>query len=101
MTGDPTDVFGQVLSHSDPAGIRLVLGYMNTSDPTMYKDFPGGVLPVCGEVYIPVSGYNPRVAFGLKLIFMLCFIPRLIRYVIAQLFPRWRLTLRWPLSVSI
>ncbi|HPQ50251.1 MAG: DotA/TraY family protein [Alphaproteobacteria bacterium] len=60
VTGDPTDVFGQVLSHSDSAGIRLVLGYMNTSDPTMYKDFPGGVLPVCGEVYIPVSGYNPE-----------------------------------------
>ncbi len=58
VSGDPTDAFTQVLQTSNLSGIRLVMGYKNPDDPDRYKEYPGGVLPVCGEVFIPVNGYN-------------------------------------------
>lgn len=58
VSGDAGDAFTQVLQASNLSGIRLVMGYKNPDDPLRYKEYPGGVLPVCGEVYIPVNGYN-------------------------------------------
>ncbi|OIN87637.1 MAG: hypothetical protein AUJ12_01220 [Alphaproteobacteria bacterium CG1_02_46_17] len=60
ITGAPTDAFAQVLSHSEAGGIRMVIGFVDAAQPKLYEDYPGSVLPVCGEIFIPVTGYNPE-----------------------------------------
>ncbi|MCB1557890.1 MAG: DotA/TraY family protein [Alphaproteobacteria bacterium] len=58
VEGNPGSAFSLAMNASGNAGIRLVMGFKNTDQPDLFKEYPGGVLPVCGEVFIPVSGYN-------------------------------------------
>lgn len=58
VSGDANDPFARIMNFSGPGGIRLVIGYKNPNNAALYKEYPGGVLPVCGEVFIPISGYN-------------------------------------------
>lgn len=69
VTGDPGDAFAQVLSQSESGGIRVVMGYQDPDDPSKFNKYPGGVLPVCGEVYIPVTGYNPEALLAAEAYF--------------------------------
>ncbi len=68
-SGAAGDPFGDILAFSGGAGITLVMGYVNPSDPTLYAQYPGGVLPVCGEVYIPVTAYTPEALFAAEAYF--------------------------------
>ncbi len=58
VTGDASDPFARIMNFSEAGGIRLVMGYKNPTNTALYEKYPGGVLPVCGEVFIPISGYN-------------------------------------------
>jgi len=72
VTGAPTDAFAQVLSHSEAGGIRMVIGFVDPAQPKLYEDYPGSVLPVCGEIFIPVSGYNPESLLTAEVLFLRC-----------------------------
>lgn len=64
-----TDPFSKILAFSGGQGISIVLGYTDPSDPTKFSDYPGGVLPVCGEVMVPVSGFNGEALFAAEAYF--------------------------------
>ncbi|HNQ91604.1 MAG TPA: DotA/TraY family protein [Alphaproteobacteria bacterium] len=57
-TFNAADPFSQILLFSGGQGIQIVFGYTDPGDPTKYKEYPGGVLPVCGEVSIPVASMS-------------------------------------------
>lgn len=53
--GDANDDFIQILKYSGFGDIRIVLGTFDDDQPEKYAQYPGKVLPVCGEVTIPVT----------------------------------------------
>lgn len=53
---NPSDHFVKILDFSGGSDIRIVLGEYIDAEPDKYKEYPGKVLPVCGEVTIPVTG---------------------------------------------
>lgn len=56
--------FPAVLEFSGFGDIHLVHGDRDDANPARYKDYPGGVLPVCGEVSIPVTGTTGEAIFA-------------------------------------
>lgn len=62
--GDPADHFIQILTYSNYGDIKIVLGAYDDSNPTKYAEYPGGVLPVCGEITIPVTGRTGEALFA-------------------------------------
>lgn len=61
MAGDP---FIDILQFSGGGDIRLVFGEFDENNPDKYKEFPGGVLPVCGELTVPVTGNTGEALFA-------------------------------------
>ena len=61
---DANDAFIKVLAFTGGQDIHVVFGYVDESNPDRFKDYPGGVLPVCGEVIIPVTGFNGESIFA-------------------------------------
>lgn len=58
------DQFSDAVSFSGGGDIRLVFGYKDESGSNIYKDdYPGGVIPLCGEVVIPVTGFTGESLF--------------------------------------
>ena len=60
----PTDDFIKILTYSGFRDIRIIIGEFDPADPARYKEYPGGVLPVCGEVTIPVTGLTGEAVFA-------------------------------------
>jgi hypothetical protein len=53
---NPADHFVKILDFSGGSDIRIVMGEYIAAEPDRYKEYPGKVLPVCGEITIPVTG---------------------------------------------
>lgn len=49
-------IFTDILTFSGKGDIRIVLGEFLEDDPQKYESYPGKILPVCGEITIPVTG---------------------------------------------
>ena len=50
------DNFSDAVTFSGGGDIRIVFGYKDESGTNLYKkDYPGGVIPLCGEVVVPIS----------------------------------------------
>lgn len=62
--GTAGDTFIDILKFANMKDIRIVFGEFKEDRPTFYEEYPGGVLPVCGEVVIPVSGYTGEAMFA-------------------------------------
>jgi len=62
--GDATDDFIRILQYSDLSDIRIVLGNYDPANPDRYREYPGKVLPICGEVVIPVTGRTGEAMFA-------------------------------------
>lgn len=58
------EAFSDILQFTDLSDIHIVLGYYDASDPTRFKDYLGGVLPVCGSVIVPVTGINGQALYA-------------------------------------
>ena len=62
--GDASDHFIQILQFSDFRDIKIVIGTFYPDDPDLYKEYPGKVLPTCGEVTIPVTSLTGEGLFA-------------------------------------
>lgn len=62
--GSAADSFIQALDFSGMSDIRIVWGVYLEDDKFRYAQYPGGVLPVCGEVTIPVTGRTGEALFA-------------------------------------
>jgi hypothetical protein len=62
--GQAGDTFIDILTFSGMGDIHLVLGEKDIGNPTKYDRYPGGVLPVCGDVTIPVTGRTGEGIFA-------------------------------------
>ncbi len=60
----PADPFIQILDYTSGQDINIVYGYFDDAQPTKFSEYPGGVLPVCGKVIIPVTGFNGEAIFA-------------------------------------
>jgi hypothetical protein len=59
-----SDQFSDAVAFSGGGDIRLVFGYKDESGTNIYKDdYPGGVIPLCGEVVIPVTSLTGEGIF--------------------------------------
>lgn len=58
------DNFIDILDYSKYSDIRIVIGEYVASDPQRYSQYPGGVLPVCGELTIPVTSRTGEGLFA-------------------------------------
>lgn len=59
-----SDQFSDAVAFSGGGDIRLVFGYKDESGTNIYKDdYPGGVIPLCGEVVIPVTSVTGEGIF--------------------------------------
>ncbi|MFA7277044.1 MAG: DotA/TraY family protein [Pseudobdellovibrionaceae bacterium] len=56
--------FVDALQFSELEDIQIVYGYYNDADPDRYRDYPGKVLPVCGAVKVPISGFTGEALFA-------------------------------------
>ncbi len=61
--GDSSDHFIQILNFTNYRDIRIVIGHYDSAKPDQYKDYPGKILPVCGEIVIPVTGMTGEALF--------------------------------------
>lgn len=62
--GSAGDHFIQMLQFSGMGDIQLILGTLDENNPEQYKNYPGGVLPVCGQITIPVTGLTGEALFA-------------------------------------
>ena len=62
--GGAGDPFIDLLNFSGIRDIRIVLGYIDPEKPLLYEKYPGKVLPVCGEIVIPVTGRTGEALFA-------------------------------------
>ena len=63
-SGDTSDHFIQILTYAGFSDIKIVLGEFDSAEPDKYKEYPGGVLPVCGEITVPVTGRTGEALFA-------------------------------------
>lgn len=62
--GDVSDHFVQILKYSGYHDIKMVIGTFDPADPEKYKEYPGKVLPTCGEITIPVTSLTGEGLFA-------------------------------------
>lgn len=62
--GDPGDHFIQILKFSDYHDIKMVIGTFDPDEPDKYKQYPGKILPTCGEITIPVTSLTGEGLFA-------------------------------------
>ncbi len=62
--GDPSDHFIQILQFSDFHDIKIVIGTFYPDKPELYEEYPGKVLPTCGEITIPVTSLTGEGLFA-------------------------------------
>jgi hypothetical protein len=62
--GDTSDHFIQILQFSDYHDIKIVIGTFEPDEPDKYKEYPGKVLPTCGEITIPVTSLTGEGLFA-------------------------------------
>lgn len=62
--GDTSDHFIQILQFSDYHDIKIVSGTFDPDQPDKYKEYPGKILPTCGEITIPVTSLTGEGVFA-------------------------------------
>jgi hypothetical protein len=62
--GNMSDQFIQILDFSDYHDIKLVIGTFDPAKPEQYQEYPGKVLPTCGEITIPVTNMTGEGVFA-------------------------------------
>lgn len=73
INGSASDAFATALNFAGLSDIHITIGYFDATAPDRFKEYEGGVLPVCGEIIIPVTSFTGEGIFAAEAYFYATF----------------------------